>query len=108
MLVQTRIPGHEALAAAVHADPGAAGRGRAAGAAVSSACRRSAPWPCCAAPGRPAYADGLAAGGRARGVGLGDDRFLVRADDHVALADGLAAVARPAGRLRVEVDPTDA
>ncbi len=39
---------------------------------------------------------------------LGDDRFLVRADDHAALADGLAAVERPAGRLRVEVDPTDA
>ena len=39
---------------------------------------------------------------------LAEDRFLVRAGDHAALADGLAAVDRPPGRLRVEVDPTDA
>ena len=38
----------------------------------------------------------------------GEDRFLVRADDHAVLADGLASVDRPAGRLRVEVDPSDA
>ena len=54
----------------------------------------------------PAYADDLSAAA----VGLevsasGEDRFLVRAGDHAALADGLAAVERPAGRLRVEVDP---
>ncbi len=28
--------------------------------------------------------------------------------DHVTLCDGLASVPRPAERLRVEVDPTDA
>jgi hypothetical protein len=39
---------------------------------------------------------------------MGEERFLVRADDHVALSDGLATVERPAGRLRVEVDPSDA
>ena len=34
-----------------------------------------------------------------------DGRWLVRAPTHAALSDGLAATARPPGRLRVEVDP---
>jgi hypothetical protein len=38
---------------------------------------------------------------------LGPDggRWLIRAPDHRALCDALAAVPRPAGRLRIEVDP---
>jgi hypothetical protein len=36
------------------------------------------------------------------------DRWLVTAPDHQILCDGLASVSRPPGRLRVEVDPTDA
>jgi len=35
------------------------------------------------------------------------DRWVVRAPDHRMLCDALAAVPRPAGRLRIEVDPTD-
>ncbi|MDP9071989.1 MAG: hypothetical protein M3N68_12075, partial [Actinomycetota bacterium] len=35
----------------------------------------------------------------------GEGRWLVRAPDHRALCDALASVRRPAGRLRVEVDP---
>ena len=53
-------------------------------------------------PGAPLYAAGL------RGVevaDLGDGRRLVRASGHRVLCDALAAVPRPAARLRVEVDP---
>jgi hypothetical protein len=32
-------------------------------------------------------------------------RWCVRAEDHAHLCDALAAVTRPAGRLRIEVDP---
>ena len=59
-------------------------------------------------PGAQAYAEGLRLVGSLEVSPLETDRFLVRSDDHGALADGLAAVPRPAGRLRVEVDPTDA
>jgi primosomal protein N' (replication factor Y) len=34
-----------------------------------------------------------------------DGTWSVRAPDHAALCDLLAAVPRPPGRLRVEVDP---
>jgi hypothetical protein len=36
---------------------------------------------------------------------LGDGRWAVRAPDHAALADALAAVERPGERVRVEVGP---
>ena len=38
-------------------------------------------------------------------MGPADGRWLVRAPDHGVLCDALAAVPRPAGRLRVSVDP---
>jgi primosomal protein N' (replication factor Y) len=38
-------------------------------------------------------------------LGPDGDRWLIRAGDHAALSDGLSAVARPPGRLRIEVDP---
>jgi hypothetical protein len=38
-------------------------------------------------------------------LGPVDDRWIVRALDHTVLCDTLAATPRPAGRLRVEVDP---
>ena len=75
---------------------------------VSSGCRPSAPWRCCAGPGASAYAGGLRGVAGLEVSGLDAERFLVRAADHAALSDGLAAVPRPAGRLRVEVDPADA
>ncbi len=37
--------------------------------------------------------------------GPADGRYLVRAGDHQALCDALAATPRPPGRLRVAVDP---
>ncbi|HEY3811270.1 MAG TPA: hypothetical protein VGL49_07535, partial [Acidimicrobiales bacterium] len=55
-------------------------------------------------PGAPEYVEGL----RTQPVEiLGPDRdeWLVKAADATALADALAAVPRPPGRLRVAVDP---
>jgi len=107
VLVQTRIPGHEALAAAVHADPGLL-------TAAEEPVRRHLglpPFGALAAlrgPGAPGYSVGLGAVPGLEVSGLDAERYLVRADDHQTLCDGLAAVPRPAERLRVEVDPADA
>ena len=56
----------------------------------------------------PAAAAYVAALGSPAGVevaALTGDRWLVRAADHPTLCDALGAVARPPGRLRIEVDP---
>jgi len=101
VLVQTRAPQHEALVAAVNADPGRL--------AVSEAGMRQA----LRLP--PAVAMALVSGESAKeyvagltGVevlGPDGDRWLVKAQDHDALSAALSAVPRPPGRLRVEVDP---
>src|SRR5205807_2491400 len=104
VLVQTRLPQHEAIDAAVHADPGRL--------ALVEAARRAA----LRFPPESALAivSGEAAAEFAAAV-AGDDvevlgpapgsRWLLRAPDHRTLCDRLAAVPRPPGRLRVEVDP---
>jgi primosomal protein N' (replication factor Y) len=106
LLVQTRLPDHEALRAAVQADPGLL-------AAVESPLRRSLGLPpygalaTLAGPGAAELADAV---GREPGVTvspLGPERWLARAPDHGALCDGLTAAGRPAERVRVEVDPSD-
>jgi primosomal protein N' (replication factor Y) len=105
LLVQTRIPGHEVLRAAVHADPGLASE-------PERELRRTLGLPPFGAlavlrgPGGPAYAEGLAT---VEGVTVSadGDRWLLRAQNHTVLCDGLASVPRPAARLRVEVDPAD-
>ena len=102
ILVQTRIPDHPVIRAAVLGDPGHAGDEQA-------ELRRALGFP-------PYGAVALVAGdaaaewvGRLHGVevlGPDDGRWLVKAGDHSALCDALAAVARPAaGTLRVAVDP---
>lgn len=102
VLVQTRLPGHEVLDAALHADPERfLGRERER--------RRALRLP-------PAAALALVAGEQAERfvAGLpgtvdvgGPDagRWLVRAPDHATLCSALASAPRPPGRLRVEVDP---
>jgi primosomal protein N' (replication factor Y) len=103
VLVQTRLPHHDVLDAVLHADPGRFS-------AAEHRRRRQLGFPPVTAlaavsgPAAPAFVTGL--GGRGVDVqGPAGDRFLVRAPDHATLCDALAAVSRPAGRLRVEVDP---
>jgi hypothetical protein len=55
-------------------------------------------------PAAPAYVEALRAV-PLEVIGPDRDRWLVKARDATALADGLATVPRPAGRLRVAVDP---
>jgi len=106
--VQTRQPRHPALEAALHADPGRL--------ATSEAPRRAElglpPAKALAlvsGEGGPELAAQLRAVGRDRGVDVagpdGAGGFMARAPDHGALCDALAAAARPAARVRVEVDP---
>jgi primosomal protein N' (replication factor Y) len=101
VLVQTRLPDHDVLAAAVHADPSD-------WAAAETEHRRDLRLPPATAL---ALVSGEAAASFVEGVqgievqGPADGRYRLRADDHHALCDALAAVPRPFGRLRVEVDP---
>jgi primosomal protein N' (replication factor Y) len=105
LLVQTRIPDHEVLQAAVHADPELLS-------APERHLRQALGLPPFGAlatlrgPGGPAYAEAVASVGGIS-VSPDGDRWLLRAPDHPTLCDGLAAVARPTERLRVEVDPVD-
>ena len=104
VLVQTRLPKHEVLDAALHGDPGRL-------AAVELERRAALSFPPCSAlaevsgPAAPAFIEAL---GRPLGVdvlGPTDGRWLLRGPDHPVLCDALAAARRPPGRLRVEVDP---
>ena len=104
VLVQTRLPKHEVIDAALHGDPGRL-------AAVELERRKALSFPPCSAlaevsgAAAAAFVDGL---GRPLGVdvlGPTDGRWLLRAADHRVLCDALAAAKRPPGRLRVEVDP---
>ena len=109
LLVQTRLPHHDVLVSAAGADPGRL-------AAAELELRRALDLP-------PVSAMALVSGAMADAYGpalraaappgvavLGpvDGVWSVRAPGHEALCDLLAAVARPAGRLRVAVDPVRA
>ncbi len=106
VLVQTRIPQHETLQAALIADPGRL--------AVSEHGLRAAlglpPERALAlvkGEAAPAFIAGLTDAARPgiEMLGPDDGRWLVRAVDHETLADALAAVVRPPGWVRVQVDP---
>ncbi|MGC8626577.1 MAG: hypothetical protein ACP5VR_03310 [Acidimicrobiales bacterium] len=106
VLVQTRLPGHPVLRAALLGDPGVL-------AAAEEPVRRALRLPpfyalgLLSGPGAPALAQELA--GRSSEVDVaGPDsagRFFVRAPDNAALADVLASARRPRDRVRVEVGP---
>jgi len=102
VLVQTRLPDHEVLVAALHGDPGRL-------VDHELEFRRRLALPPAAAlalvsgPAAEEFAGALAG---AEVNALGDGRWLARAPDSAALCDALAATPRPRGRLRVEVDPT--
>ncbi len=105
LVLQTRLPGHEVVQAALHADPSRV--------AEAEAVRRRA---LCFPPatamalvsGAPAatFVEGLADRSDIEVLGPADGRWLIRAPDHTSLTAALAAVPRPPGRLRVAVDPT--
>jgi primosomal protein N' (replication factor Y) len=102
IMVQTRLPGHEVIDAAVHADPSRL--------AVVEAARRAAlrfpPETAVAAvSGQAAAAFVAALPSTVEVLGPANERWLLRAPDHRTLCDALAATPRPPGRLRVEVDP---
>jgi primosomal protein N' (replication factor Y) len=104
--VQTRMPDHEVLSAAVHADPALLAH-------PERELRLSLELPPFGAlallrgPGAAVYADGLRALRDVTVSSVDAERWLVRASDHTVLCDALAGVPRPVERLRVEVDPTD-
>ncbi len=101
VVLQTRVPDHPVIEAAVHADPGRIDE---------LGVRRDLSLPPFAAL---ALLSGPAAGEHALRLAddldvrdLGDGRWLVRAGGHDELCDALAGATRPKGPLRVEVDPT--
>jgi primosomal protein N' (replication factor Y) len=101
LVLQTRLPDHEVVQAALHADPGrvsAAERER----------RRILGYPPSTAM---AAVSGAAADEYVLGVegidllGPRDGTWLLRAPDHTTLLSALEQAPRPAGRLRLDVDP---
>ncbi len=104
LVLQTRVPHHEVVQAVLHADPSRV-------AVVEGATRAALRLPPEAAmaelsgAGAEAYASSLSATSSLEVLGPVRDRYLVRAGDHRALCDTLAATPRPPGRLRVAVDP---
>ncbi len=104
VLVQTRLPDHPVIQAALLAEPSV----------LSDAeldVRRTLRLPPVTAlavvsgPGAPEYVDELLAQ-PVEILGPDRDHWLVKAADAATLADALAAVPRPAARLRIAVDPT--
>jgi primosomal protein N' (replication factor Y) len=104
LLVQTRVPDHPAIRAALLADPEVLTTGE-------WEVRRALRLPPVTAvavvsgPGAPEYAAALGAAASLEVLGPDRDRWLVKAPDPAALANGLGAVPRPSARLRVAVDP---
>jgi primosomal protein N' (replication factor Y) (superfamily II helicase) len=121
LVVQTFVPRHEAVQAALHGDAARASRAE----LERRKLLRFPPVTALAEVSGPAavrFVDGLrgagppsahppgpvgllGAGSGVEVLGPSDGRWLVRAPDHRALCDALAAVPRPPGRLRVAVDP---
>jgi primosomal protein N' (replication factor Y) len=105
VVVQTFVPRHEVVQAALHADPARA-------ATAERERRELLRFPPVTAMAEvsgasaPAFVDALGAPLGVEVLGPSDGRWLLRAPDHGVLCDALAAVERPAGRLRVAVDPT--
>jgi primosomal protein N' (replication factor Y) len=116
LVLQTHLPRHEVVQAALHGDPSRV----AAAEAERRELLRFPPVTAMAEVSGAAAGDFVEALGSPLGPVLGtslgsslgveilgpsDGRWLVRADDRATLCDALAAVRRPPGRLRIAVDP---
>jgi len=104
IIIQTRIPEHGVIRSAVQADPSVL--------ATEERDRRREigipPYGAEALVSGAGAADFIHEFGRPLGVGIRgplDGKWLLRSTDHTPLLDALSATARPAGRLRIEVDP---
>ncbi len=104
LVLQTRLPDHEVVQAALRADPSRV-------AAAEAERRQVLGFPPTTALAlvsgaqAAAFVDGLRGTAGLEVLGPAAGRWLVRAADHQVLCDALAATPRPAGRLRVAVDP---
>ena len=104
VLVQTRMPDHEVLGAARHADSRRL--------AISDLDTRrilSQPpisaWAIVSGKAGGEFVERLGKPDGVEVVGPADGRWRIRSSDRELLLDALGAVERPGGRLRVEVDP---
>jgi primosomal protein N' (replication factor Y) (superfamily II helicase) len=105
LVVQTFVPRHEAVQAALHGDPSRASAAE----RERRELLRFPPVTAMAEVSGPAAEAFVEAFGTPLGVevlGPSDGRWLLRADEHRTLCDALAATDRPPGRVRVVVDPT--
>ena len=104
LVLQTRLPQHEVVTAALHADPGRV-------ATVDRERRRALANPPFSASATvsgaaaEAYIEALGAPLGVDVLGPRDGEWLLRAPDHRTLCDALAETPRPPGRLRLAVDP---
>ena len=104
LLLQTKLPRHEVVQAALLADPArvsAAETERRAALLLPPAVAMAH----VAGAGAEAYARGAAEHLGVEVLGPVEGDWLVRAGDHRTLCDALVATPRPPGRLRVAVDP---
>jgi primosomal protein N' (replication factor Y) len=104
LLIQTRQPQHEVIAAALHADPALASDAE----RVRREFLRFPPVTALAAvsgASAPAFIENFGHPPGVEVLGPSDGQWLLRAADHELLCGALGRTPRPAGRLRVEVDP---
>jgi primosomal protein N' (replication factor Y) len=104
LMVQTRQPDHTVLEAALHADPARV-------AEVEAPLREALGLPpyralaVVSGPAAPELMERLGAPLGLRVDGPAEGAWRLVAPSHLHLCDALAAVERPAGRVRIEVDP---
>jgi primosomal protein N' (replication factor Y) (superfamily II helicase) len=104
LLIQTRLPHHEVVQAALLGDPARV-------AAAELARRQLLGYPPLGAlatvsgAGAPEFMARLGSPPGVQALGPSDGQWLLRADEHAPLLDALAATPRPPGRLRIAVDP---
>jgi primosomal protein N' (replication factor Y) len=104
IVLQTRLPDHEVVRAALNADPAIVAEAERDRRELLSLPPRSALAEVSGAAA-PAYIEALQDADGVTTAEVAEGRWLLRAADHATLCDALAATPRPPGRLRVEVDP---